>query len=56
MLITIIFPLYNIVCGIVPFVIVCVDFVGTHMAGLSLFFKIRYYIIATTAKVAIVKS
>ena len=34
-------PLYNIVSDIIAYVVVCVDFLGTHMASLVLFFKIR---------------
>jgi len=33
------FPLYDIVSGIIASVVVCVDFLGTHMASLVLFFK-----------------
>jgi hypothetical protein len=33
------FPLYNIVSDIFHSVGVCVDFLGTHMASLVLFFK-----------------
>ena len=33
------FPLYNIVFDIIASVVVCVDFLGTHMASLVLFFK-----------------
>jgi hypothetical protein len=34
------FPLYNIVFDIIASVVICVDFLGTHMASLVLFFKI----------------
>jgi len=33
------FPLYNIVSDILYFVVVCVDFLGTHMVSLVLFLK-----------------
>jgi len=33
------FPLYNIVFDIIASVVVCVDFLGTHMASLVLFFE-----------------
>jgi len=33
------FPLYNIVSDIIASVVVCVDFLGTHMASLVLFFE-----------------
>ena len=33
------FPLYNIVSDILYSVVVCVDFLGTHMASLVLFLK-----------------
>ena len=33
------FPLYNTVFDIIASVDVCVDFLGTHMASLVLFFK-----------------
>jgi len=32
-------PLYNIVFDTIASVVVCVDFLGTHMASLVLFFK-----------------
>jgi len=32
-------PLYNIVSDIIAYVVICVDFLGTHMASLVLFFK-----------------
>ena len=39
MLIISIFPLYNIVSDIIASVVVCVEFLGTHMASLVLLFK-----------------
>ena len=33
------FPLYNIVFDIIASVVVCVDFLGTHIVSLVLFFK-----------------
>ena len=33
------FSLYNIVSDIIASVVVCVDFLGTHMNSLVLFFK-----------------
>ena len=35
------FPLYNIVSDIIASVVVCVDFLDTHIASLVLFFKTR---------------
>ena len=40
MLIIIIFPLYNIVSDILYSVVLCVDFLGTHMVSLVLFLKL----------------
>jgi len=33
------FPLYNIVSDIIASVVVCVDFLGTHITSLVLFFR-----------------
>jgi len=39
------FPLHNIVSYIVSFVVVCVDFLDTHIASPVLFFKTGYDIV-----------